>query len=215
MKNLLEEFKNAIKSENYIFHIHTNYTDGKSSVIDYFEFAFKNNNKVIIFTEHVRKNLGYDFDGFVKEIKEANEFYPQISVFIGCEAKLLPGGDLDIPLEILANVDVICFACHSFPKDLELYKFSLRKLFLDDKWRNHIRVWVHPGRFLKKLQILDRNLYILQELIEFAISEGVFIEKNLREKLPPIEIIKNIPNDNIILGYDAHSINELTNYLMK
>ncbi len=209
MGNLLEEFKGMINKGNYIFHIHTNYTDGISNINNYFEYASKNNIDVIVFTEHVRKDLKYNFDAFIEDINENNRRYSRIKTFIGCEAKLLPGGDLDIPINILSKIDVICFACHSFPEDLELYKLSLKKLFINNQWKNYVRVWVHPGRFLKRLYILDRSILILEKLIMTAIIEGVFIEKNLKEFLPPKEIIKNIPIDNIILGYDAHSIEEL------
>lgn len=210
MKNLLEEFK-KVNYNSYIFHVHTNYTDGKSSVSDYFKYASKNNISIIIFTEHVRKNLNYDFDIFVNEIKNVNKLYPQIKTFIGCEAKLLPGGELDIPIEILTKIDVICFACHSFPQDLDLYRLSLKRLFTSNNWKSFVRVWVHPGRFLRKLNILDKSLSILEESVNIAISEGILIEKNLREDLPPTEILEKIPSKNIILGYDAHSIEELEN----
>jgi len=209
MKNFSEEFRKIVKYANYIFHIHTDYTDGISSVNDYFEYASQNNINVIIFTEHVRRNLRYDFDTFVEDVRDKNRGFTKIQTFIGCEAKLLPGGDLDIPINILSKINVICFACHSFPQDLELYRLSFKKLFADNQWKSYIRIWVHPGRFLQKLNILDKNLKTLEELVNVALSEGILIEKNLREALPPIEILEKIPYDNIVLGYDAHSVDEL------
>jgi len=204
-----EEFRKVIKNESYIFHIHTNYTDGLSKVNDYFEYASKNNINVIIFTEHVRKKLNYNFDSFIEDIRHNNRKFPKIKTFIGCEAKLLPGGILDIPMNIIYKIHVICFACHSFLQDLELYSLSFMKLFANDEWKDYVRVWVHPGRFLKKLNILNENLKTLQELVNIALSNDVLIEKNLKEDLPPLEIIESVPFDRVILGYDAHSIDEL------
>jgi len=209
MKNFSEEFNEMMKSGNYVFHIHTNYTDGISNVNAYFEYASQNNIDVIIFTEHVRKDLKYDFDTFVEDVREKNRKFPKIRSFVGCEAKLLPGGGLDIPINILSKINVISFACHSFPQDLELYRLSFKKLFANDEWKSFTRVWVHPGRFLKKLNILDKNLGTLEELVNIALSEGVLIEENLKEALPPTEVLKSIPAENIIVGYDAHSIQEL------
>ena len=205
----MEEFRKTIKCTNYIFHIHTDYTDGISSINDYFEYASHNNINVIIFTEHVRRNLKYDFDTFIEDIRDKNRRFAKVRTFIGCEAKLLLGGTLDIPINILSRIDIICFACHSFPQDVELYRSSFKKLFVNEEWKDFVRIWVHPGRFLKKLNILDKNLEILQELVNVAFSEDVILEKNLKEDLPPLEILENMPSDNIILGYDAHSIDEL------
>jgi putative hydrolase len=211
MGNMLEEFKKIIKSRSYIFHIHTNYTDGINNVNDYFEYASKNNINVIIFTEHVRRNIKYNFDTFINDIKDKNRRFSKIKTLIGCEAKLLPGGDLDIPINILSKIDLICFACHSFPHDLDLYKLSLKRLFTNNNWKNLLRVWVHPGRFLKRLNILENNISTLNELVNIAVSEGIFIEKNIKEDLPPEDIIEKISSDNTICGYDAHSIEELEN----
>jgi histidinol phosphatase-like PHP family hydrolase len=209
MENLLREFRKSLNTRNYLFHIHTNYTDGISDINNYFEYASQNNINVIIFTEHVRKKLKYDFDVFVNDIEKVNKIFPKIETYIGCEAKLLPGGDLDIPISILTKIKVICFACHSFPQDIELYRSSFKKLFTDNQWKNYIRIWVHPGRFLKKLNLLNKNMKILEELIEIALSEDILIENNLREVLPPKEILEKIPNENIVIGYDAHSIDEI------
>jgi histidinol phosphatase-like PHP family hydrolase len=209
MENLLREFRKSLNTRNYLFHIHTNYTDGISDINNYFEYASQNNINVIIFTEHVRKKLKYDFDVFVNDIEKENKIFPKIETYIGCEAKLLPGGDLDIPISILTKIKVICFACHSFPQDIELYRSSFKKLFTDNQWKNYIRIWVHPGRFLKKLNLLNKNMKILEELIEIALSEDILIENNLREVLPPKEILEKIPNENIVIGYDAHSIDEI------
>jgi histidinol phosphatase-like PHP family hydrolase len=209
MKNFSEEFREMIKSGSYIFHIHTNYTDGISNINDYFDYASQNNIDVIIFTEHVRKDLKYNFDTFVEDIRDKNRRFPKIRSFIGCEAKLSPGGGLDIPISILSKIHVICFACHSFPQDLELYRLSFMNLFANDEWKDYVRVWVHPGRFLKKLNILNENLKTLQELVNIALSNDVLIEKNLKEDLPPLKILESVPYDRIILGYDAHSIDEL------
>ncbi len=215
MENLSRKFKEIIGKTDYIFHIHTDYTDGMSSINDYFNYAFENNINTIIFTEHVRKLLKYDFNKFIKEVKEENKVFPGIQTFIGCEAKLLIGGEIDIPINILPEIDIICFACHSFPEDLELYKLSFKNLFTDKRWKDFIRVWVHPGRFLKKFNIIDQNMDVLQDIISVALSEGVFIEKNLKENLPPIEMLEKISSDKIITGYDAHSVNELKFFMKR
>lgn len=132
----LEEFKELISNRNYIFHLHTNYTDGLNSVYDYFIYAFEQNIDLIIFTEHVRKDLRYNFYDLINEIKCQEKRFKKIKSLIGCEAKLLPGGYLDIPENILALIDLVCFACHSFPYNVDQYYFSFKNLFTDYNGKN-------------------------------------------------------------------------------
>ena len=210
--DLSEKFKNLLKS-NYIFHLHTTYTDGVSSVEDYCIWASRNKYDTIVFTEHVRKKLSYDFYSFLSDIENARRMFPDLSIWVGVEAKLLPGGNLDIPDHILSEIQIICFACHSFTQDIDLYENSLKRLFSGSRWKDRIRVWVHPGSFLKCLGPIDDYLHLLDRLITFARREGVFIEYNLRHELPPVSIIKNIRQSQMIKGLDAHSVQSVEKLL--
>lgn len=207
--NFLARFRKILKEGKYIFHIHTNYTDGMSSVVDYFEYAQKNGISNLIFTEHVRKELSYNFDDFFNDIKVAEKRFTNVEAIIGCEAKIIPGGELDIPQSILSKIEVICIACHSFPDDVGLYVETLEKIFKDKHLKDYVRVWVHPGRFFKKRNKLDENKNILEELISIALSKEVFIEQNLKEDLPPLNVLERVPYDKIVVGYDAHSVTDL------
>lgn len=210
--NLLEKFERLLKSK-YIFHLHTNYTDGQSSIEEYCTWAANNGWDTLVFTEHVRKRLAYDFCSFLSDIENARQEFPKLTIWVGAEAKILPGGGLDIPDEILPKIQLICFACHSFPEDINLYKISFERLFSEDRWKSHVRVWVHPGYFLDRLGAMDKYLHVLNGLASFAISEGVFIEHNLRYKLPPEMIIGNVPRSKLVVGLDAHSVESVAELL--
>ncbi len=189
-------------SERYLFHLHTFYTDGKVSVEDHFRFCAENRVKTLIFTEHVRKELKYSFKDFVAEIKDCSKKYPDVNYLIGAEAKVLPGGGLDIPEEILNDISLIAFACHGFPDDVNLWFNSFSKLFEDERWKKYYRVYVHPGRFLQKRNWLVEHTQLLEKLINKAISEGVYVEQNKREMLPPSAFI--LPVSQSIVGFDIH-----------
>lgn len=206
--DLSEKFENLLKGR-YIFHLHTNYTDGLNFVEEYCLWTSRNGYDAIVFTEHVRKKLSYDFNCFLKDIETAREKFSNLDIWVGVEAKMLPGGGLDVSDKILSKIQIICFACHFFPKDVNLYEKSFKRLFSDARWKNHIRVWVHPGYFLKHLGLIDNYLYLLDRLTSFAIREGVFIERNLKYELPPRVIIKNIPQSNLLRGLDAHSVKSI------
>lgn len=206
-----EEFR-SITVERYLFHLHTRYTDGHLDAIDYFKFAEENNIKSIFFTEHVRRELRYSFEDFISEIRSVEAGFPGIKGFIGAEAKLLPGGGLDIDASTFELLDVLCFACHGFPDDIELYFESFRKLFADEQWKSKVRVFVHPGRYLLKRDWLtEENKARLEELLLFAVENGVIIEDNKRENLPPN--INAIPLNMRVIGYDIHHAKGLEHWL--
>ena len=204
----MEKFENLLKA-NYLFHFHTDYTDGKSSLEDYFKFSLQNNIKTIIFCEHIKKDPSYKFDNFLNEIDSLKNFYNHIKVIIGVEAKILPEGKLDIDENILKKIDLIGFACHSFPNNLDLYKRSFMNLFNSHEFDRYIRVWIHPGRFLKQRNILEDNLWILRELMILANRNNIYIEKNLKEQLPPNDEVIVLNKDKVIIGYDAHCVDDI------
>jgi len=209
MKLSSEAFKELISRKKYIFHVHTDYSDGHSSVEDYFRFASRNGFELLIFTEHVRKRPDYDLEMFCREIERTARLFPSVSALKGVEAKILPGGDLDIPEEALGLLDIVCFGFHSFPAERKLYDASFRSVVSDERWKKLVRVWVHPCSFLKRQGRLEED-GLLSGLAETALREGVFIEVNKKHRLPPQWLVPQIPEEFLVEGYDAHSVDELT-----
>ena len=79
-------------------HVHTSYTDGKNSVFEYCQKAKENNLKSILFSEHVRKDISYDYADFLLQINKAKCTFKDLKILSGCEAKVLNlDGDLDVP----------------------------------------------------------------------------------------------------------------------
>lgn len=209
---LSEKFRKMILNKKYLFHLHTSYTDGKCTVDDYCKWAVNHAFEVLIFTEHIRKSPSYDFNMFLADIHQARIYYPGLEIWAGVEAKVLPGGELDLSPEVASLVPVICFACHSFPRDSKLYQKSLENLFSSHDWRDKIRVWVHPGRFLKKAGILSVSFFLLRNLAAAALTREVLVEVNLKENLLPEAFTMSIPAQLLIRGCDAHSLEDLDEY---
>ena len=204
-----EKFKTLTSNDNYLFHLHTNYTDGLNSIEDYFCYASKNKIKTIVFTEHVRKNISYNFDDYYSEIKWIENKFKTVNAVVGVESKILPDGSIDIPVSILPKIDLLCFACHSFPDDINLYAVAFKKVFVDAKWKSFIRAWVHPGRFFQRIGLSRRNIDIFHGLLNTAVDEGVFIENNLKQEILLRNIIGSMPSECQVVGHDAHSVSEL------
>jgi len=205
------EFKKLLE-KSYLYHFHSTYTDGEIPVHHYFEWALQRNVQSLIFAEHIRKEPDFDIFAWIQDIKEAQKLFPGIQVCIGVEAKLLPEGDLDIPPQLLAELDMITFACHAFPTDIALYQRSFEVLFQDPRWKHFIRAWAHPGRFLKRKGFLESHSTVLDHLISLALKEDIWIEYNVRDELPPLKALKQVPEDRLLIGFDAHREADLTKF---
>jgi len=140
------EYKNCIRYGD--FHVHTDYTDGKNTVIEYCQKARQNNLKLIAFTEHVRKSITYDYDDFLSDISQAKSEFHDIKILSGCEAKVLNiNGELDAPEEILDQCDIVVGVFHSFRyKDKKNYLTALKAML-----RNPVvDIWGHPMLFAER-----------------------------------------------------------------
>ena len=158
----------------------------------------------------MRKKLTYSFEDYLIDINKAKQNFPNLKILNGVEVKILPGGDLDLSEKILDFCEILCFACHSFPKDIELYKDSLRKVCVDSRWKDYVRVWMHPS--ILSINSGINNDQLLRELIYFAADNGVFVEYNLKYNVPAKNIIIGKKELNIIYGLDAHSVGDLNSF---
>lgn len=191
------------------WHIHTNYTDGENTVFEFCEKAKELNIPVLAFTEHVGRELTYDFNKFLEDIERAKDHYPDIVILTGIEAKVLPNGELDVSKEILREVDYPIFAFHSFPSDLTLYINALKKV-LKNKYTN---TWAHPGLFLR-MKNLELPINVLLDIFKIMRNNCVLLEVNRRYKLPKKEWIDIAVRHGVQLvrGGDIHSIKMLESY---
>jgi len=186
------------------WHIHTSYTDGNNSVFEYCEKAIEVGIPLLTFTEHVRKNLNYDFNSFLNEVEKAREEFDLI-ILSGCEAKVLPNGELDVEEWILREVDYPIFAFHSFPEDIDIYIESLNSVLRN----RYVNAWAHPGAFLSRngLELPERDLIYIFKLMG---KQDVLLEMNRKYSVPSEKWISVARNYTVRLvnGNDIHSIEE-------
>ena len=200
--------KNNEKNIQYgDWHVHTNYTDGKSTIFEYCNKAEENSLKFIAFTEHVRKKLSYSYDDFLSEISSAKDKFG-IEILSGCEAKVLNlNGELDVSEDVLKQCEVVIGVFHSFKwKDKRNYLITLEALLKNPI----VDIWGHPTLFAKKHNIkLEEN--DLKEIITVCKENNVLIERNFKYGLPDINFMKLAISKGakFVVGSDAHNINEL------
>ncbi|MEI6155245.1 MAG: hypothetical protein WCQ90_14290, partial [Deltaproteobacteria bacterium] len=129
---------------------------------------------------------------------------------IGFEAKILPNGSLDISDDDIDIADVIGIAEHGSFKDMCRLRDLLYQVI--DKYNFLTNgkdvVWVHPGLFFKKHPSLLKDDWYYT-LLQYAVSKGIKIERNLKHQLVSSCISTKIGSGNIVIGADAHSIADL------
>ncbi len=194
-KAKFKKFVDIINTNNYIFHIHTDLTDGKSSLDDYYN-RFKGKN--LIFTEHIRKNVQYDYEKFIQKAHSYN-------FLAGFEAKILPNRDLDILDAAIKKADVIAIAVHSYKADPDTLIESLRNSF--EHYKNTLPlVWVHPYTSKIEKNNFSNKLDYIRKVLK-GYEDQIFIEYNLSKKnFTPLELKLIRKNYKLIYGYDAHSV---------
>lgn len=204
--------KSEIFNDLYLFHLHTDFTDGHITVPAYFEFAVRHNVQRLIFLEHIREVPSYSIHDFVALVsREAGKH--GIAYNIGFESKILPDGTLDITDEQIEIADVIGIAEHGSFQDESRLEDSLYKVF--DLYRDYTAtkhvIWVHPGLSFKMRGIFPETGTWYNKVLQYAIANGIRIERNLRHGLVSQKMSDHL-GDFVVVGADAHSFTDLANW---
>lgn len=188
-----------------LFHCHTSHTDGQPTVEDYVRYAREHGVERVVFLEHIRRVPSYDVPAFADEVRASGARHG-VPVAVGFEAKVLPGGALDIAEEHLALADLVGIAEHGFPDDAVLWRDSLARAFETHGARERPAVWVHPGLWLKKTRRLAELRDDYAALLGAAQRAGVLVEQNLRYGLLAEDALPLVRPENLVRGADAHRL---------
>ncbi len=188
------------------WQVHTTWSDGKSSVLDYCRAARRRGLRLIAFTDHVRREIGFDFEAYRREVEGARRLFPDLILLAGCEAKVLnPQGDLDAPWEVLEQCDLVLGAFHSFSPP-GLYLEALEGM-LQNPW---VDIWAHPTLYAQR-QGLVLGGKKEEELVRFCLEREVLIEFNAKYHLPLPSFREKVYalGAPYVYGSDAHRVEEL------
>lgn len=195
-------------------HMHTTKTDGHNTISEMAETACKKGYEYIAITEHskhARVANGLNARELAKHIKNIEKIDKQmegISVLKGIEVDILEDGSLDLPDEILQELDVVVCAVH--------YRFDLSKKkqtrrIIKALENPLVNILAHPtGRLIG-----ERDPYTMDmEAVMKAIKDnGCFLELNSQpERLDLNDIHCKMAKEmgiKISMVTDAHSINNL------
>jgi DNA polymerase (family X) len=197
-------------------HMHTTWSDGKASVLEMGRAALDLGYEYIAICDHttnVRVVPGLDADGLRRqgeEIERANDALAPFRVLRGTECDILHDGSLDLPDDILAELDWVQASVHAGQRQS---CEQLTHRMVEAARHPAVRSISHPqGRII---QHRPPNAVDLERLFEVCLETGTAVETN---GLPDrIDLSAELVRDAIAAGVaitastDAHSVGGLDN----
>ena len=195
-------------------HMHSKWTDGNNIILEMVRACKERGYQYCAITDHskaVRIAGGLNPAHFNKqreEIDEAREKVRGITVFTGCEVDILPDGSLDLPDDLLEQLDVVVAAVH-FKMDMN--QREMTKRVLKALANPAVKILAHPtGRLINQRQ---PSAIDLEQIFHAAKEHNVAVELNAqpdRLDLNDLHLLraKEI-GVKIAINTDAHSAEQL------
>ena len=197
-------------------HVHTDWSDGKATVLEMGEAAVALGYEYLAICDHtrnVRVVPGLDADDVRRqgeEIAEANELLAPFRILRGTECDILPDGSLDLPDDVLAELEWVQASVHAGQRASAA---DLTKRTVEAMRHPAVRCLSHPkGRIINHR---PENALDLERVFEVALATGVAVEINglaprldLRDVHVRAAIDAGVP---IVCSTDAHSVRGLGN----
>ena len=197
-------------------HCHTTWSDGKESVLEMATAAKDRGYEYIAICDHtrnVRVVPGLDADDLrrqAEEIAAANEQLAPFRILRGSEVDIRSDGSLDLPDDILAELDWVQLSLHAGQREA---REPLTRKVTEAMRHPAVTCLSHPhGRMINRR---PPNALDLEAVIETALETGVALETNgLPDRLdlagPQVRLAieAGVP---IVASTDSHSVRGLGN----
>jgi DNA polymerase (family 10) len=135
-------------------HMHSKWTDGNSTILEMVRACKERGYQYCAITDHskaVRVAGGLTAEEFKrqrKEIEQARAKVRGITLFAGCEVDILPDGSLDLPDDLLQQLDVVVAAVHS---KMDMSQSEMTNRVLKALANPSVRILAHPtGRLINE-----------------------------------------------------------------
>jgi DNA polymerase (family X) len=197
-------------------HCHTTWSDGRASVEEMGRAARERGYDYLAICDHtpavgaVRGLTPGEVRRQAEEIAAANEVLAPFRVLRGIECDILPDGRLDLPDDVLAELEWVQASVHGgqrMPRPEQTKR-------VEEALRNpYVRCLSHPkGRYINRR---PENALDLERIFEVALEEGVALEVNgLPDRLDLRgEHVRDAlrAGIQIVCSTDAHSVRGLGN----
>jgi DNA polymerase (family 10) len=195
-------------------HVHTKFTDGHYSVQEMAEAAKKRGYDYLAITDHskhVTVARGMDAKRLRKQIEEIDRLKEKISgirILKSIELDILEDGSLDLPDEVLKELDLVNCSIH--------YKFNLSREKQTERVikamdNPYFKIFSHPtGRLINEREPYEINM---EQVMKAAQERGCYLELNAHpDRLDLNDIDCKMAKDmgvKVAIATDAHRIDDL------
>jgi DNA polymerase (family 10) len=197
-------------------HCHTTWSDGRASVEEMARAAIERGYEYMAICDHtpavgaVRGLTASDVRRQADEIAAANELVAPFRVLRGIECDILADGRLDLPDDVLAELDWVQASVHGGQR---MPAPEMTKRVVEALRNPYVRCLSHPtGRLINRR---PENAVDLQRVFEVALEEGVALEVNgLPDRLDLRgEHVRDAlrAGVHVVCSTDAHSVRGLAN----
>src|SRR5215211_3394326 len=197
-------------------HVHTTWSDGRASVHEMAAAAKERGYEYLAICDHtpaVGAVPGLDADGVRRqaaEVEQANELLAPFRVLRGIECDIRRDGSLDLPDNVLAELDWVQLSLHAGQR---AESRELTKRVVEAMRHPAVRCLSHPkGRIINHR---PENALDLEQVFAVALETGVALEVNglpdrldLRGELVREAIAAGVQ---IVCSTDDHSVRRLAN----
>jgi DNA polymerase (family 10) len=197
-------------------HMHTTWSDGRASVEEMARGAIARGYEYIAICDHtpavgaVRGLTPDDVRRQAEEIAAANELLAPFRVLRGIECDILPDGRLDLPDDVLAELDWVQASVHGGQR---MPRAEMTRRVCEALRHPAVSCLSHPtGRLIGRR---PENALDLDRAYEVALEHGVAVEVNglaprldLRGEHVRDALAAGVP---IVCSTDAHSVRGLEN----
>ena len=195
-------------------HMHTTWSDGKDSIQEMAEACRDRGYEYLAITDHsqavtVARGLTPErIREQWEELEGVREAVDGIQIFRGCEVDILKDGSLDLPDEILTELDVVLVAIHSH---FELDQATMTERIIQGLSHPLVHVLVHPtGRLIKRREPYAVDM---EAVLQAAREHGVAVELNAnphRLDLHDRHLFRARElGVDVVVNTDAHRISQL------
>jgi DNA polymerase (family X) len=192
-------------------HAHTNETDGKNTLREMAGAAQAKGYQYLAITDHSKKVAmakGLDEKRLAKQITEIaklNEQLKKITVLKAIEVDIMEDGTLDLPDEILGELDIVVCSVHYHRK---LSRKLQTQRIIRALNNPHVNILAHPtGRMIGMRDELD---FDMEAVMKEAANNGCFLEINCNpDRLDLNDRYARMAKENgvkISISTDAHSV---------
>ncbi|MDQ3876023.1 MAG: helix-hairpin-helix domain-containing protein [Actinomycetota bacterium] len=197
-------------------HCHTTWSDGSASVEEMGRAARDLGYEYLAICDHttsVRVVPGLDADAVrrqAEEIAATNERLAPLRLLAGIECDILPDGSLDLPDDVLAELDWVTASVHAGQRQP---RGELTARVLEGLRHPAVRSLSHPtGRLVGRR---PANALDLERVVEVALETGTALEVNglpdrldLKGEHVRLCVEAGVP---LVVATDAHSVRGLVN----